>query len=153
MSAISTQPETDDPARDLCASRVLQAAPAEVFAAIADPVRLARWWGPNGFSNRFEAFEFRPGGAWIFTMHGPNGTDFPNRSEFGDIVPDERVVIHHRSAPEFTLTITLGAEAGGTRIGWRQRFATAELCRHLTPLIGNKNDENLDRLEAELARR
>jgi uncharacterized protein YndB with AHSA1/START domain len=150
---MSVTADTDDPERDLRASRLLRSTPAEVFAAIADPLRLARWWGPNGFSNRFEAFEFKPGGAWTFTMHGPDGTDYPNRSEFGEIVPSERVVIHHRSAPEFTLTITLGAEQGGTRLGWRQHFATIELCRHLAPLIGNKNEENLDRLEAELARR
>ncbi len=145
--------DADDPERDLSTARLIQATPMEIFAAIADPARLARWWGPDGFTNSFESCELRPGGAWVFTMHGPDGTDYANRNEFGEIVPGERVVIHHRSAPEFTLTITLGAEPGGTRLGWRQRFATAELCRHLAPLIGNKNEENLDRLEAELARR
>lgn len=153
MATALAAPEPDDPERDLTATRVLRATPAEVFAAIADRARLARWWGPDGFTNSFEVCEFRPGGAWVFTMHGPDGTDYPNRSEFGDVVPGERVVIHHRSAPEFTLTITLSTEGSGTRLGWRQRFATIELCRHLAPLIGNKNEENLDRLEVELARR
>ena len=30
-------------------SRTFHATPAEVFAAIRDGERLARWWGPGGF--------------------------------------------------------------------------------------------------------
>jgi uncharacterized protein YndB with AHSA1/START domain len=52
-------------------TRVIAATPEEVFAAIASPQRLARWWGPEGFRNSFDTCEFRPGGVWEFTMHGP----------------------------------------------------------------------------------
>lgn len=55
-------------------SRVLTAAPEDVFAAMADPQRLARWWGPAGFCNEFEVCEFCEGGRWVFTMVGPDGT-------------------------------------------------------------------------------
>jgi uncharacterized protein YndB with AHSA1/START domain len=43
-------------------TREIPASPAAVFAAFQDPARLARWWGPNGFTTTFETFEFRPGG-------------------------------------------------------------------------------------------
>ena len=46
--------------------------------AFSDPVRLARWWGPAGFTNTFTICEFKPGGQWSFTMHGPDGTNYPN---------------------------------------------------------------------------
>lgn len=56
--------------------RLLAASTAAVFAAIQDPQRLARWWGPDGFTNQIDIFEFRPGGRWVFTMVGPDGTAY-----------------------------------------------------------------------------
>ena len=50
--------------------RVLPYQPQPVFEAFARPELLAHWWGPNGFTNTFEVFEFRPGGRWKFVMHG-----------------------------------------------------------------------------------
>ena len=50
------------------------------------------WWGPNGFTTTTRAFEFRPGGVWEFVMHGPDGVDYPNRIEWREIVPPERIV-------------------------------------------------------------
>ena len=29
-----------------------------------DPARIARWWGPAGFTNTIHTFDFRPGGEW-----------------------------------------------------------------------------------------
>lgn len=43
-------------------SREIPATPDQIFAAFSDPVRLARWWGPAGFTNTFEVCEFHPGG-------------------------------------------------------------------------------------------
>ena len=45
-----------------------------------------QWWGPNGFTNTFHEFDLRPGGAWRFIMHGPDGTDYPNESVFVEVV-------------------------------------------------------------------
>lgn len=47
-------------------SRYFAFTPQAIFAAIETPERLARWWGPDGFSNTFEVFEFRTGGRWVF---------------------------------------------------------------------------------------
>ncbi|MGV8825206.1 hypothetical protein [Methylibium petroleiphilum] len=43
-------------------SRELPFSTTTVFGAIRDPQRLARWWGPAGFTNSFQTFEFVPGG-------------------------------------------------------------------------------------------
>jgi uncharacterized protein YndB with AHSA1/START domain len=93
--------------------RVLGHAPAAVYAAFADADRLARWWGPRGFTNSFDAFEFRAGGRWEFVMHGPDGAHHANASVFRQLVPAETVVIEHVSPPRFTLTVTLAPHAGG----------------------------------------
>ncbi len=47
-------------------SREIPAPIDEVFAAIATPARLARWWGPAGFTNTFHVCEVKKGGRWSF---------------------------------------------------------------------------------------
>jgi uncharacterized protein YndB with AHSA1/START domain len=142
--------QAPDDDRALATSRKLAAPPAEVFEAIRDPARLARWWGPAGFSNHFTVFEFQPGGRWQHEMQGPDGTRYPNEAVFEAVDPS-RVVIRHL-APAFRLTISLAEAAGGTQLGWRQVFDDARVGRQLAPMCIPANEQNLDRLEAELAR-
>ncbi len=80
-------------------SREIQATPEAVFDAFRDPERLARWWGPDGFSNTFHTFEFRNGGSWQFTMHGSDGASYPNQSEFLEIVPNSTIRLKHINLP------------------------------------------------------
>jgi uncharacterized protein YndB with AHSA1/START domain len=131
-------------------SRHFAAPPAAVFAAIEDPARLARWWGPRGFSNRFDVFEFKPGGKWVFSMIGPDGTVYPNQSVFTQIVPDQQVVIDHVCAPHFQLFITLSPSATGTMLRWDQVFADPSQAQSLRPIVEPANEQNLDRLGIEL---
>jgi uncharacterized protein YndB with AHSA1/START domain len=131
-------------------SRQLAAAPATVFAAIKDAECLARWWGPSGFSNRFEVFEFKAGGKWVFSMIGPDGTVYPNESQFTHIEPDRQVVIQHVCPPHFQLTITLEPSATGTLLRWDQAFADASVAQAVKHIVEPANEQNLDRLSAEL---
>jgi len=131
-------------------SRLLAALPAQVFAAISDPQRLARWWGPSGFTNRFAVCDFQPGGRWVFDMVGPDGTVYPNESEFVRIDPGREVVIRHDCAPHFQLTITLAPGEGGTRVGWVQVFEDAAVAQAVRHIVEPANEQNLDRLAAEL---
>jgi hypothetical protein len=63
-------------------SREIPATPSQIFAAISDPARLARGWESEGFTNTFEFCEFKPGGRWVFVMHAPDGTNYPNENRF-----------------------------------------------------------------------
>ncbi len=94
---------------------------------MADPQRLARWWGPDGFTNTFAVCEFKPGGRWSFTMHGPDGKNYPNEAVFAEIDPPKKVVVQHVSEPKFSLTITLAASAKGTTVSWAQAFENDEM--------------------------
>ena len=144
--------DPQDP-RAAVTSRRLAPPPAAVFAALADPARLARWWGPAGFRSSFEHFDFRPGGRWRFVLHGPDGRDYPNEMAFAAIEAPRRVVMNHLNGHLFELTITLDDDgAGGTRLLWRQRFESAEHCAGVAAIVVPANEQNLDRLEAELAR-
>lgn len=131
-------------------TRELPASPGAVFAAIQAPDRLARWWGPDGFTNTFHTFEFRPGGAWLFTMHGPDGTDYPNQSEFLEIVPDSLIRIRHVNLPHFELSIALEATAGGTLVTWVGVFENREFAENARQFLETANEQNLDRLMLEV---
>jgi uncharacterized protein YndB with AHSA1/START domain len=133
-------------------SRHLAAAPAKVFAAIENPERLARWWGPKGFSNNFQVFEFKPQGNWVFDMVGPDGTVYPNTSVFSVIEPHRRVVIEHVCAPFFVLSIVLEPSATGTLVLWEQTFADAAVAQAVRHIVEPANEDNLDRLALELER-
>ena len=102
------------------------ASPSQVFAALSFPERVARWWGPDGFTNTIHQFDFHPGGTWLLTMHGPDGTDYPNESRFTRLVPGELFEIEHISGHHFLLCIELVASGPGTQIRWRQTFDTEE---------------------------
>jgi uncharacterized protein YndB with AHSA1/START domain len=138
-------------AREVFTSRVLHAPVQAVFGAFRDPLQLAQWWGPQGFRNTFEVFEFRVGGTWRFVMHGPDGTDYANESVFKEIVEPQRIVFDHVCAPLFEMTITLSTQANGTLVTWRMLFdkvADREMLRKYAP---QGNEQNLDRLGALLA--
>jgi uncharacterized protein YndB with AHSA1/START domain len=137
--------------REFVHSRLIDAPQARVFRAFAEPTHLARWWGPAGFSSTFEVFEFRPGGTWRFVMHGPDGTDYPNESAIREIVTPERVVVEHLSdTHHFFLTITFAAQGDQTLVGWRQVFDTAEHKERVAKIVLEANEQNLDRLAAEV---
>lgn len=131
-------------------SRQFAASPAVVFGAIQDAERLAKWWGPAGFSNRFEVFEFHAGGKWVFTMVGPDGTAYPNESVFTAIEVNRKVVIQHVNHPHFQLSITLEAAAGATLLRWDQTFADAAVAQSVRHIVEPANEQNLDRLGVEL---
>lgn len=130
--------------------REIPATPEALFAAIQDPTRLARWWGPDGFTNRFTTCEFVPGGRWVFTMHGPDGAVYPNESRFVEIVPNQRVVIEHTVAPHFWLTIRLEPHPAGTLLQWEQVFDEESVAQAVLKICGPANEQNLDRLTAEV---
>jgi len=131
-------------------TREIAASTGHVFAAFSDPERLARWWGPNGFTNTFHVFEFEPGGRWSNTMHSPNGGSPLNESIFEVIDPPSKIVIRHVSLPLYRLTVDLIQTAAGTTVSWSQDFDDDDVARRIAKVIVPANEQNLDRLTAEV---
>lgn len=136
--------------RTLRTSRTLPYSPREIYGAFASADLLASWWGPEGFSNTFEVFEFTEGGRWKFVMHGPDGSDYLNESVFASLVPDAKVVIRHACLPHFTLTVGLTPVSGGTHLTWEQVFEDAGTAQAVKRRAGPANEQNIDRLEQVL---
>lgn len=140
-------------ARDLVSSRIFPAARDELYAAFADPVRLARWWGPAGATNEFDVFDLRPGGAWRFVMRMPDGAAYAMDKTFEEVDPARRVVLrHHQAGHDFTMTMDYEDVPAGTRLTWRTRFATPEQVAAVRSAFAAGNEQNFDRLLAEVQR-
>ncbi len=132
--------------RTFTTKREIPTAPATVFGAFANPELLAKWWGPAGFTNTFSEFEFKTGGKWVFVMHGPDGKNYPNESEFAEIIPEQKVVIRHIVQPVFTLTILISSTGNGSLVEWIQEFESEEVAKNVAHIVIPSNEQNLDRL-------
>lgn len=85
---------TSEPASalpDLTLTRTLDAPRALVFKAWTDAKHLARWWGPDGFTNPVCEIDPRPGGAIRIHMHG-FGVTYPMTGTYVEVVENERLV-------------------------------------------------------------
>lgn len=139
--------------RMVVTTRIFNHARELVFEAWTNPERLKNWWGPNGFTNTFYEFDLRPGGMWRFTMHGPDGTNYPNESVFVQIEAPELIIFDHLSQPQFQIVATFEElQEAKTRLTFRMIFKSAEQCNALRDFVQEKNEENFDRLELELQR-
>jgi len=137
--------------REIVGSRVFNVPRERLFDAWSDPDQLMQWWGPKGFTNTFHEFDMRPGGNWRFVMHGPDGTDYNNHSVFVEVVKPERIVFDHVSGPHFQVTATFDEQAGKTLLTFRMAFKSAAECDKVKSYAVEANEQNFDRLEAQLA--
>ena len=120
------QRESNTRDRELFISRKLDAPVEMVWELWTKPEHLAHWWGPDGFTNTISKMDVTPGGEWNLVMHGPDGTDYDNRSIYKEVIPYKRIVYEHTSYPWILATIEFEAQGDQTLITWHMLFASAE---------------------------
>jgi len=136
---------------EIVSSRTVNAPRDLVFKAWADPNHLKNWWGPKGFTNTFNEFDFRPGGKWSFTMHGPDKGNYPNECEFIKIEKPSLIAWKRYSKPLFQVLATFEEiSKDQTKIVFKMLFNSAEESNKLRHFVVDKNEENFDKLENEL---
>jgi uncharacterized protein YndB with AHSA1/START domain len=117
--------------REIMISRTFDAPRELVWEAWINPKHVAQWWGPNGFTTTIEKMDVRVGGVWKHVMHGPDGTDYPNKSVFIEITKPERIKYSHGGgrkgdpAAQFVATWTFDAVGKQTRLTLHMLFPTA----------------------------
>lgn len=158
MSAGSETMERATADREIVFTRVFAAPRERVFQAWTRPEQIPAWWGPRGFTTTIHEMEVRPGGVWRFTMHGPDGTDYPNRVVYTEVTPPERLAYDHGGDEgtedvSFQVTVVFAEEAGGgTRITMRMLFASAEEREKMAEFgVTEGGNQTLDRLGEHLA--
>ena len=112
--------------RELIISRTLNAPVELVWEVWTRPEHLVNWWGPSGFTSTISKMEVNPGGEWDLVLHGPDGTDYKNKSIFKEVIPLKKIVYEHVSVPRFMATIDFQEEGEQTHLRWHMLFATAE---------------------------
>ena len=126
--------------RDILITRVYDAPLALVWDAFTLDAHAAHWWGPRGFTITTHHKDVRPGGSWSYTMHGPDGTDWPNFTRYLEVEPRALLVYDHGAtsadaAPMFRVTARFRAVEGGTELSLCMTLPTPEAARDARAFI------------------
>src|SRR5690349_8008540 len=78
--------------RTVVITRIFDAPRELVFEAWINPMHLAAWFGPKGFTNPVCEVDLRIGGKLRIVMRAPDGTQHPMIGIFREIVRPERLV-------------------------------------------------------------
>jgi len=136
-------------------NRLLNASVAQVWAAWVDEARVIQWWGPRGFSVTSRGKHVRPGGTWDYTMHGPDGTDYPNLATYHDVIPQALLVYDHgsdgTSPPLFRVRVEFTALGTQTQMAMQMILPTAEAAQQIRGFVKQAGgDTTWDRLSEYL---
>lgn len=140
--------------REIVTTRIFDAPRELVWRMWTQPEHTERWWGPSGFTTTTKEFDLRPGGVWLFTMHGPDGTNYRNDIAYTDVVEFQRLEWDHGPSPQFHVTVTFADEAvGRTMVVMQMLFPTAQECTRTIEKFGalEGQRQTMQRLEEYLA--
>lgn len=126
-----------------------------VWDAWTDPSQVAQWWGPRGFTLTTHSKDLRVGGHWRYTMHGPDGKDWPNVTTYHEVDPMKKLVYDHGATdttpPLFRVTVLLREVDGRTHMEMTMALATPEAARETRKFIKAAGGESTwDRLAEHL---
>ncbi len=128
-----------------------------LWKVLTTPEHLRHFWGPDGFTNTYKSFDLREGKEARFTMHGPDGTNWPNRLVFLTIDPPRLLCWDHDNGGEgdidhkFRGEMELTTEGNRTRIELRMFESTIAARDAVAQYAVEGGKQNLDRLAAYVA--
>lgn len=140
-------------------TRVYNAPARAVWDAWTVPEQVAQWWGPRGFSITSHSKDLRVGGSWRYTMHGPDGVDYPNVTRYYEVEPYKRLVYDHGGSddrpPLFRVTVTFTEVDGKTTMEMISTLPTpaaaVEMARFIKKAGGTTTWDRLAEYLAETA--
>lgn len=136
---------------ELYINRVFDAPVKMVWDAWVDPKQAGQWWGPRGFTLTTKQKDVKTGGTWTYTMHGPDGTDWPNVTKFLEVEKYSRMVYDHggneNQPPMFRVTVNFTEVGGKTKMEMTMALPTAEAAAEAKKFIRKAGgDSTWDRL-------
>lgn len=142
--------------KELRITRIYDASVSAVWDAWTDPAQVAQWWGPRGFTLTTHSKDLRPGGTWVYTMHGPDGTDYPNKTVYHEVEPHRRLVYDHGGSddrpPLFHVTVLFSEVRGKTRMEMCMTLPSPEAAAETRTFVKKVGgDATWDRLAEHLA--
>lgn len=136
---------------ELRISRLYDAPVKVVWDAWTDPKKAAKWWGPRGFTITTHSKDLRPGGHWSYTMHGPDGVNYENRTHYFEVEKYQRLVYDHGGSedrpPLFRVTVNFSEVKGKTQMEMIMALPTPEAAKETKKFIKQANGNSTwDRL-------
>lgn len=104
--------DTFNPAYDLKLERIVDVAPAKVWAAWTQPELLKKWFTPAPWSTTDCELDLRPGGIFRTVMRSPEGQEFPNIGCVLEVVEGARFVWTSVLGPGYRPAVS-GLETAG----------------------------------------
>jgi uncharacterized protein YndB with AHSA1/START domain len=138
-------------------SRLLSAPRDLVWKALTAPEHIKHFWGPDGFTNSISHMDVKVGGEWLFTMHGPDGKDWPNRIIYRTVTAPSYLAWEHDGGKDdpdghrFFGELELFEEGTKTRIELRMLESSLSARDAVAKYAGEGGRQNLERLAAYLA--
>src|SRR5687768_5308946 len=131
--------------------RMYDAPVKTVWEAWTDPAQAAKWWGPRGFTLTTHSKDLKTGGSWAYTMHGPDGTDYPNKTKYLEVEKYKRLVYDHGGIddrpPMFRVTVNFEEKNGKTFMDMTMALPTPEAATETRKFIKKAGgDSTWDRL-------
>lgn len=124
---------------ELTLTRVYDAPVKAVWEAWSDPNKAAKWWGPRGFSITTKSKDLRPGGKWVYTMHGPDGVDYPNITTYFVVEPLKRLEYDHGANENqkalFRVNVVFSESEGQTTMKMSMAFESPEKAKEIGGFI------------------
>jgi uncharacterized protein YndB with AHSA1/START domain len=115
---------------EIAITRIYDAPVKAVWDAWVDPDQVGQWWGPRGFTITTKQKDVRPGGTWTYTMHGPDGVDYPNKTYFHEVQNGALLVYDHGAnddrPPMFRVKVRFSALGTKTKMEMRMILPTPE---------------------------
>ena len=78
-------PHSDN--KSMTVDRYFDAPVADVWQAWTDADLLDQWWAPKPWKANTKSMDFREGGAWIYSMDGPDGSKQPCKVTYYNVKP------------------------------------------------------------------
>lgn len=120
-------------------TRIYDAPVKLVWEAWTDPKQVAQWWGPRGFTLTTHSKDLRVGGSWVYTMHGPDGTNYENHTVYHEVEKYSRLVYDHGAndtqPPLFRVTVNFTEVKGKTKMDMTMALPTAEAAQQTKKFI------------------
>jgi uncharacterized protein YndB with AHSA1/START domain len=120
-------------------TRIYDAPLAAVWDAWTDPEQVAKWWGPRGFTLTTHSKVLKAGGHWHYTMHGPDGTDYPNKTIYLEVDHHKRLVYDHGAnddrPPLFRVDVSFTESDGKTQMDMTMTCPTPEEAEQTRKII------------------
>jgi uncharacterized protein YndB with AHSA1/START domain len=111
-------------------TRIYDAPLKMVWEAWTDPKQVGKWWGPRGYTLTTSSMDVKTGGTWSYVMHGPDGTDYVNKTKYLEVEKYTRMVYDHGGNDDrpalFRVTVDFTETKGKTKIEMVMALATAE---------------------------